>query len=583
MPRKQTKPSSPEYEVTVERNVVAEMRDGTKLLSDVYRPKARGRFPTVIERTPYNKENSSETKLDAGEFFASRGYVAVFQDVRGRYASEGEWYPFRDDGWGKNRDGYDTVEWAAGLPWCDGKVGMIGGSYSGATQYRLAPTRPPHLTCMFARESSCDYHQEWVYRGGASELGFNLWWALRHTTDNPERLATTPEKRRTMKALVQAVEELEAWYEYLPLTPMPVLEGLQEWYDDWMAHPDDGPFWWRWNVSHQHHRVDVPIYHLGAWFDIFLRGTLENYTGIRDGAESERARAAQKMTIGPWTHGPDFADERVVGEVDFGPEAPLGFLEARMPWFDCWLKGVETGVMDSAPVRLFVMGRNRWRDVDSWPVPGTRYVKWHMRGGTSGSARSLNDGRLTETAPEMDESPDSYVYDPRDPVRGKGGNTLGLAGGPYDQRAVEERCLTYTSEPMERDMEVTGPVRCVVHGLSSAKDTDWVVRLCDVSPDGFSRPVCDGVLRARYRNSLQRPELLDGTVARCEVDLWATSNLFARGHRIRVTVTSSCFPRWDRNMNTGGDNARESEGVAAVNTVFHDALRPSHVVLPVVG
>jgi len=583
MPRRQKKPSSPVYDVTVERNLVATMRDGTKLAADVYRPKARGRFPAVIERTPYNKEDSSETKLGAGEFFASRGYLAVFQDVRGRYASEGEWYPFRDDGWGKNRDGYDTVEWTTGLPWCSGKVGMIGGSYSGATQYLLAPSRPPHLTCMFARESSSDYHREWAYRGGAFELGFNLWWALRHTADDGERLATTPEKRRTLRALEQAVEELEQWYEHLPLKPMPPLEGLQEWYDDWLAHPADGPYWWQWNVAHQHQLVDVPIYHLGAWFDIFLRGTLENFMGILEHAESAKVRAAQKMTIGPWVHGPDFADERVVGEVDFGPQAPLGFFEARMPWFDYWLKGVETGIMDAAPVRLFVMGRDRWRDVDGWPVPGTRYVKWHMRDGTSGSARSVNDGRLTETPPGMDEDPDSYLYDPRDPVRGIGGNTLGLAGGPYDQRPVEERSLTYTSEPMERDLEVTGPVRCVIHGLSSAKDTDWVVRLCDVSPDGFSRPVCDGILRARYRNSLRHPEPLDGRVTRCEVDLWATSNMFAKGHRIRVAVTSSCFPRWDRNMNTGGDNAAESEGVAAVNTVFHDAFRPSHIVLPVVG
>jgi len=581
MPRKQTKPSSPIYDVQVERDLAATMRDGTKLLADVYRPKARGRFPVVIERTPYSKEDSSEMKLNAGEFFASRGYLAVFQDVRGRHSSEGEFYPFRDDGWGKNQDGYDTVEWAAGLPWSTGKVGMIGGSYSGATQYRVAPTRPPHLTCLFARESSCDYHQEWVYRGGALELAFDLWWALRHTADNGDRAVDTPEKARTMSALRHITDDPSPWFDHLPLTPMPLLEGLQEWYEDWLAHPDDGPYWWQWNAAHQHHLVDTPVYHLGGWFDIFLRGTLENFKGMSARAASPEARAAQKMTVGPWIHGPDAADARVAGEVNFGPQASLGFLEARMPWFDYWLKDVQTGIMETPPVRLFVMGRNRWRDAEDWPVPGTRYVKWHMRDGTSGSARSLNDGRLTEEPPTMDEDPDSYVYDPREPVPGIGGNTLGMAAGPYDQRPAEERSLTYTSEPMERDLEVTGPVKCVIHGLSSAKDTDWVVRLSDVQPDGYSRPVCDGILRARYRNSLRHPELLDGRVARCEVDLWATSNLFKKGHRIRLTVTSSCFPRWDRNMNTGGHNASEAEGVVATNTVFHDAFRPSHVLLPV--
>jgi hypothetical protein len=558
------------------------MRDGVTLMADVHRPDSPGRFPVILERTPYDKTASSETRFGAGEFFASRGFVAVFQDVRGRFASQGDFYPFRDDGWGERQDGYDTVEWCAVQPWSTGRIGTIGGSYSGATQYRMLPTRPPHLTCQFVRQSSSDYHNEWVYRSGAFELAFNLSWTLRHTANHATRIAAPAEAPAVKAGLDAAVADLDRWFSHLPQDPMPPMQGAYDWYRDWLAHPDDGPYWRQWNIASKHQDVNTPVFHLGSWFDGFLRGAIENYTGIRRHGRSSLARASQRLLIGPWVHGPDSVATPKVGEADFGPTAALPFNEFRLPWFDYWLKDIPNGVMDTAPVRVFTMGANTWQDLSDWPPPGVRYAPLYLRSGKSNSARSLNDGVASFTAPDETSSSDSYEYDPMRPVPHLGGGHLGPKNGAYDQRPVENRVLTYTTDPLTADLEVTGPVKAVLHAHSTARDTDWVVRLTDVRPDGTSMLVCDGVLRARYRRSQTTPELLTGGIEQYKIDLWATSYLFKRGHRLRVAVTSSCFPRWDRNMNTGGHNSRESKGVVATNTVFHDASRPSHLVLPVI-
>ena len=575
--------SQPVHETVFEKDVEIPMRDGTVLRADLTLPKADGPFPVLLERTPYNKDGGSEVGVGAPDFFARRGYAVVIQDVRGRFASEGEFYPFRDDGAGVRRDGYDTIEWLAGQPWCDGRVGTIGGSYSGATQYRAALSRPPSLRAMFVRESSSDFQREWVYRDGAFELGFSLYWAHTVTERNLPRLVGGEELERQRRLLRKAGEEMDDWYAKLPLYPCPFLEGLSDWHNVWLEHPQAGPYWWGLNIENYHDRTQTPTYHQGAWFDIFLAGTLKNYLGMKRRARSEEARRSQKLVIGPWIHGSPNINKRVVGECDFGPDAARDFNRMRLPWFDHWLKGVDTGVMDEPPVQIFVMGRNQWRAEEDWPLPDTRYANYYLHGGSSGSIDSLNDGTLSAAPPEGSENPDSFLYDPDDPVPTLGGNTLGIPSGPVDQRPVDARCLTYTSEPLEEELEVTGPVKAVLYGMSSAPDTDWVVRLTDVHPDGYSRPLCDGILRARYRESFERPQLLDpGKVYRFEIDLWATSNAFLPGHRVRVTVTSSSFPRFDRNLNTGGPIHREAAGQAAINTVLHDQLRPSHLVLPVI-
>jgi putative CocE/NonD family hydrolase len=300
-------------------------------------------------------------------------------------------------------------------------------------------------------------------------------------------------------------------------------------------------------------------------------------------ARSQKARKGQRLIIGPWPHGPQNVSISKWGDFDFGPEAVQDFNELRLPWYDFWLKGIDSGLMATPPARVFTMGINRWQHLDTWPPRDTSPVSLYFGSGRTGSCDSLNDGRLLGDVPRGVEGADSYLYDPDDPVETVGGATLGSSDpGPIDQRKVEPRCLTYTSEPLRRDLEVTGRVRAILFAMSSASDTDWVVRLCDVHPDGASRIVAEGILRARYRESLaaQRP-MTPGQVYAFDVDLWSTSNVFLAGHRIRVAVTSSCFPRWDRNLNTGGPFGREAEGKPAINTIMRDRFRPSHIVLPV--
>ncbi|HIE95142.1 MAG TPA: CocE/NonD family hydrolase, partial [Acidobacteria bacterium] len=409
--------------------------------------------------------------------FARRGYAVVIQDVRGRFASEGEFYPFRDDGADVLRDGYDTVEWMAGQPWCDGNVGMFGGSYSGATQYRAALSRPPHLKALFVRESSADYYREWVYRDGAHEFGFSLYWARVIAATDLPHLVPSDDVKRQQALFDRILADMPQWYERLPLYPVPFLEGLADWHNTWLEHPQDGPYWWRLGIDRHHHQVDVPIYHQGGWYDIFLAGTLKNYMGLRRRARSEKARRAQRLVIGPWVHGSGNINKQTAGGYDFGPAAAQEFNQMRLPRFDHWLKGRDTGVVDEPPVRLFVMGRNVWRSETDWPLPDTHYTPWYLRAGPSGSVTSLNDGCLAPTAPVGAEPADAYVYDPDHPVPTLGGNTLGIVDGVHDHLRADQLSLTYTSEPLEQELEVTGPVTAVLYAMSSAPDTDWVVRL----------------------------------------------------------------------------------------------------------
>lgn len=558
------------------------MRDGTILRADVWRPDSEAEFPALIERTPYNKETSSESNLGAGDYYASRGYVTVIQDVRGRFASDGEFYPFRDDGDGEKQDGYDTVEWAAEQLWSNGKIGTIGGSYSGATQYRMLSTQPPHLVAQFARQSSADYYDEWVYRGGAFEHGFNVMWTLKHTETNARKLAPDGREDEVEKRLIQASGDYQKWLEYSPISPLPPVADLHDWFTDWMNHPSHDDYWEEFSNERSHDRVNVPVHHFGSWFDCFLAGTLRNFIGMRANATTPEARNGQKMTIGPWVHNPSPADMREAGEVDFGEQAKLGWFATRLRWFDHWLKGVDNGVDSDKPVKLFTTGINEWREFDEWPPKGAKYTPFYLSEGSSKSAKSLNDGVLSTKKPKLfGEVFDEYESDPENPVRSFGGGHLGDNNGPRDQRGYEDNVLTYTTEVLEEPLDVTGPVKAVLHASSSAIDTDWIVRITDVHPDGTSMLICDGILRARFKDSFERPvALVPHMPAEFEVDLWATSHVFKKGHRLRVAVASSSFPRWDRNWQTGRNNAHETSGIVAQNRIFRDEVRPSHVILP---
>jgi hypothetical protein len=554
------------------------MRDGTILRADIYRPQEEGRYPVVVERVAYELTQRCQYN---GEYFARRGYVFVGQNVRGRYASEGKFNVFQDDAWGTNQDGYDTVEWAGTQSWSNGNVGMVDGSYSGFTQYLLTPTRPPHLKALFVREGGADHYRDFLYHNGAFQLSLNLGWTL------GEMLAvlkheTAPPNAETQRArLEHAIENIDYSYRHLPLKSCLPLEGLADWYFEDLNHPEDGPYWWPLNLSLKYSEVDVPIVHLGGWFDCFLDGTLRSFTGIQSHGRTLACRTNQRLIIGPWIHGPASVGKSSAGELDFGPEAPFDLYTYRLRWYDHWLKGDDNGIMDDPPVRIFLMGANHWLDMQTWPPENITYRPIYFREGTGISETSLNNGNLSFEPPESSETADSYEYDPDDPVP----SLLTYPElGPKDHRPVEGRMLTYTTQPLKEDLTVIGPVKAVVYGTSTAPDTDWVVRLCDVWPDGRSMSVCDGILRARYRNSLEQTELMvPGQIYRFEVDLWSTAQVFKAGHRLRVEVTSSDFPRYDRNLNTGGPFGEETQGQVAMNSVLHDATHSSHILLPVMA
>ena len=582
--------SEPTFEYELKRDALSiPMRDGTRLMADLYLPKGAGPWPVLVERTPYDKGNSVEVKVRSPGFFASRGYAMVIQDTRGRFKSDGEFYPFADDGWGERKDGYDTVEWLAAQPWCNGKVGTLGGSYSGHTQHALAPTQPPHLVCQYIREQTGDPLQGLAYRGGAFELGLMLGWAV---VVNNQTLATRVPHEQAERArgiIAKAMTELDAWYLWLPLKEMPLLRepGFGRWYYDYMDHPTPDAFWREWTLEPHYPEFNTPVYHMGGWGDLYVQPVLDKYVGVVKAAKSDRVRKNQKLIMGPWVHGTLTVNQSQIGEYNFGPEAAMDHNVMRLAWFDHWMKGIDTGLMDEPAVRYFTMGTNRWQTAATWPPAGITPTDFYFHGGTSGSATSLNDGVLSAQPPDEQDACDRYEYDPANPVETLGGAIVDYNSkiwGPRDQRPVEARCLTYTSAPLEHDLEVTGRITATLFAMSSALDTDWVVRLTDVSPDGNSRWLVDGILRARYRESLERETLLTPNhVYRFVVDLWSTSNVFLKGHRIRVAVTSSSFPRWDRNMNTGGPFGVEAVGRVALNTVFRDGARASHITLPVRG
>ena len=570
--------------VIVERNVDIKMRDGTILRSDVYRPSQQGLFPVLLHRIPYNK---SVARLAAGLMLnplnaADQGYAVVIQDCRGRFASDGEWVPFYVEG----EDGYDSVEWCAQQPWSNGKVGMYGSSYMGVTTWQAVTAAPPHLEAAFVRLTGTNYHDGWVYSGGAFELGFNLRYALSLAWDKVSRLPVGKQG-----SVIQRMAEVasDSWpaYWHLPLQEMRVGQDVASYYYDWLAHPSYDEYWRAVNVEERYDKITVPVLQMTGWFDNFLIGQLRSFKGIAEKGATDKARQNQKIIIGPWTHGNYLSQTpSKVGDFEFGTAVIPDVEALAFRWFDYWLKGINTGIMDEPSVRIFVMGANIWRDEEDWPLQRAKKTRWYLH--SQGQANTLNgDGVLTLVLPGI-EPADSYTYDPADPVPTIGGRTLmpGIAtDGFCDQRHVEERpdVLVYTSSVLLKDIEVTGHLLLKLWVASSARDTDITAKLADIYPNGYAAIVADGILRARYRKSMTAPEPLEpGQIYELTVDLWATSQVFKKGHRIRVEVSSSNFPRFDRNLNTGRDNASETQMQIATQTIYHDAEHPSHIVLQLV-
>ena len=574
--------------ITLETNLAVPMRDGTVLYADLYRPEGPGPFPTLMQRTPYDKTTlRSMANLDPLKA-ARNGFAVLIQDTRGRYASEGEFYAFRDE----INDGYDSVEWAAAQPWSTGKVGMYGASYVGATQWLATLAAPPHLAAIAPNVTASNYHEGWTYQGGAFELGFNASWTLAQLTlanfRNISAAKNVPQERRL--ELIKAVDSMERSFDFLPVNELPDLKGgLADYYYDWLAHPSYDDYWEGLCIEENHSRIGVPALNIGGWYDIFLGGTIRNYLGMRDKGASPEAKNGQRLVIGPWQHGARGAT--VAGSHYFGLAADAMALDMdgiHLRWFDHWLKGLDTGLMDEPPVKIFVMGDNAWRDEQEWPLARAQAVDYYFH--SQGKANSLHgDGSLSPQPPSQ-EPADVYLYNPGDPVPTRGGplccNPYFAANGAFDQREVEARpdVLVYTTPPLKRDVEVTGPVTVSLWAASSQPDTDFTAKLVDVCEDGCARNLTDGIIRARYRESASNPSLLEpGKAYLYTIDLWATSNVFPAGHRIRVEVSSSNFPRFDRNTNTGGAIAEDAGFKPALQTVLHDPQHPSHITLPLVS
>lgn len=569
--------SQPTHEVRLYHDQRVPMRDGVTLSADVYLPQARGPFPTIYQWTPY--ESTRDRFIAWAVWFARRGYAAVVQDVRGRYESGGGFTAYRNEG----HDAYDTLDWAVEQPWCNGRIGTWGRSYGAIVQWQLAPHGHPALACMAPHVINDDYFADNHYIGGAFQLGLGIGAALLFTTS----LSTI-----TLDTAAEVVLN-DRLLRHLPLIDMDMIGIGREvpYWRDWLAHPINDDYWRA--LSHAEHldRVGVPVFQQCGWYDAYAGSTMRTFNGMRERGATATAREAQKVLMGPWTHEEEVS--RRLGDLDFGPEAERFIRDDELRWYDHWLKDVDTGVLDEPPLSIFVMGANRWRREDRWPLPGTELTRFHLHSGGRANGAG-GDGTLSVEPPGA-EAADAYVYDPDDPVPTIGGNnSLGtmyrgsatpVGPGPVDQAPIEGRgdVLCYTSAELEADLEVTGPIEAVLYAASSARDTDFVVRLCDVHPDGRSIFIAEGVIRARYRHGDDRVELLEpGEPQEYRIRCYPTSNVFRRGHRLRVDVTSSSFPRFTRNLNTGEDVATGTRLAVAHQIVLHSDEHPSHVLLPVI-
>lgn len=565
-----------EYAVRLERGVSIAMRDGTVLRADIYRPEAPGKFPILLERTPYDKSTRAGFALRA----AAQGYVVILQDVRGRYTSDGEWYPFKHEA----QDGYDTVEWAAALPYSSGKVGMVGASYVGATQLLAAIERPPHLEGICPIATASNYHDGWTYQGGAFEQSFNEFWTAGLVQDSVGRylqgISNTVPDIRTLPLSTY----LPFRAEVLP-RPENITARFAPYFLDWLAHPNYDEYWREWSIEEHYADIQVPALTVAAWYDIFQGGALRNYVGLRSSAGNEAARRNQHLVI---TIGGHAGAGRKIGDLDFGAAAAeFNEDDLTLAWYDFLFKGAQNEFAGGKPVKIFVMGANVWREESAWPLSRAVATRYFLHSG--GKANSMNgDGSLSRTGPGS-EAADWYVYNPADPVPTLGGPLccdrvhLEAKGGPRDQSSVERRkdVLVYSTRPFAHDTEVTGPVSVELYAKSSALDTDFTAKLVDVWQNGFAQNLTEGILRAKYRESQSVPKLLvPGKVYKIDIDLWSTSNVFLAGHALRLEISSSNFPRFDRNMNTG-----EVDGISmvkATNTILHDAAHPSVLVVPIV-
>ena len=557
------------YRVKIQPGVSVKMRDGVSLVADIYSPVSDEKFPVLLTRTPYNRTGDPRFANE----LASHGYIVILQDTRGRFASGGEFYPFRNE----SADGFDTVEWTAKLEQSNGKVGMFGGSYVGATQMLAAMAVPPHLVSIFPYVTASEYYDGWTYQNGALMQWFSSSWTSGLAIDTLRRYADR----------AQAPKE---WVNTLPLQDYPLLKTpqtseLAPYFRDWLSHERDDAYWAQWRVSDHYSQMTVMGLHAGGWHDLFLKGSIKNYTGLRQQAATAEARAGQRLLVGPWAHA-GTSPAGKIGDVVFGKDAVLDNTNTTLKWFDYSLKGIKNEFASGAPVRLFIMGTNVWRDEQEFPLARTRYTKYYLHS-SKGANGIAGDGSLSVALPGV-EKQDQFTYDPQNPVPTIGGRLCcggAIPPGPADQRANETRpdVLVFSTPVLTEDTEVTGYVSVELYASTSAVDTDFTALLVDVDESGYARFLTDGIVRARYRESTKEASAITpGKIYKYTIDLWATANVFKAGHRIRLYISSSNFPRFNRNMNTGEDISNASKFVRATQTIYHDRDHSSALILPVI-
>ena len=544
--QQETPKSPPKYDIVREAKIPVPMRDGINLAAHIYRPDAPAtkKFPALMLHR-YFFEGAAQA-----EYFAKRGYAVALVDCRGRGDSEGKWNSYVNE----PKDGHDAQQWLGQQPWCNGKIGTFGISYNAFTQYMAAPLGSPYLKCLFPEEGQQTNFGH-LYYDGVMQLNVVYQFGL-----------FTRGKRQTQK--IPPIRDPH--YLQLPLVaPIdkhPDVQHVRDWFDHWTY--DD--YWKAYGVKEKYPQIKVPAYIMTGWYDNLCHEGWKHFKGFREQGGSRNARMATKILVGPWAHG--------------GSRGYPGNRELKLRWYDYWLKDIKNGIDKEAPIKIFVMGAGVWRDEYEWPLARTRFTKFYIN--SDGEANSVRgNGRLSTSPPAQDAPPDKYDYDPANPVYTHGGQISTLCPGPLDRRETQQRedLLVYTSKPLDEDLEVTGPIKMILYATSSAVNTDFAATLTDVHPDGSAIHICEGLRRVIFRESLEKPTFITpGKVYQYEIDMWETSQVFKKGHRLRLEITSSNFPRFARNLNTDKQFGTSAEMNVAHQTILHNEEYPSHLVLPVI-
>ncbi len=564
--------SQPTYQVHVQLNVQIPMRDGVDLAADLYRPDSDGRFPVLLMRTYWGKHEP--WKITSALFFAKRGYIVVLQDVRGRFDSGGIWNPYLNE----VRDGYDTQMWVGKQSWCDGNIGMFGISYDGFTQLEPAPLHSPYVKALIPMGNQQTNFGH-LYNDGVMQIGtvFTAGLFMGGHTMQP-----------TIGGVYGTGIPIINWQNVLMRLPlMTALDDISyiPWVKEWIRHDRYDDYWASYGVKGKYQQITTPAYFVTGWYDNLLHEAWRNFAGFREQGGTPDVRQRTRIIVGPWQHGDTSLDPG--WDADFGPNANLNRDELFLSWFDYRLKGMKSGLGAEPPIKIFVMGANKWRFENEWPLARTKWTNFYLNSG--GRGNSLHgDGVLSTSLPPAKEAKDDqYIYDPNHPVPTLGGQIAIFPGvwGARDRRPVQRRndVLVYTTAPLTEDVEVTGPVSAILYVSSTAVDTDFTATLSDVYPDGRAVHICEGIRGARFRESLEHPTpIVPGKVYKFEISLWETSNVFKAGHRIRVDISSSNFPRYARNQNTANPFGMSAEVNIAHQTIFHNAEYPSHLILPII-